>query len=66
MKDFPGSWADYRVFEGGILQVHRRISTPEALAWSERCRELYRDFGVDYMASRSPSWRTGASRSVRQ
>jgi Icc protein len=41
LKDFPGSWAEYRVFEGGILQVHRRLSTPEALDWSERCRELY-------------------------
>ena len=38
VKDFPGTWAEYRVFEGGIIQVHRRISTPEALAWSERCR----------------------------
>jgi Icc protein len=40
-KDFPGSWAEYRIFEGGILQVHRRTSTPEALAWSDRCRALY-------------------------
>ncbi|HEX9258668.1 MAG TPA: metallophosphoesterase [Acidimicrobiales bacterium] len=48
VKDFPGSWAEYRVFEGGVLQVHHRISSPEALAWSERCRHLYRDFGVDY------------------
>jgi Icc protein len=41
-KDFPGSWAEYRVFEGGILQVHRRISAdPAAVAWSERCRSLY-------------------------
>jgi Icc protein len=41
LKDFPGSWAEYRIFEGGALQVHRRLSTPEALDWSERCRELY-------------------------
>jgi Icc protein len=41
VKDFPGSFAEYRVFEGGILQVHRRLSTPEALSWSERCRALY-------------------------
>jgi len=41
VKDFPGSWAEYRVFEGGVLQVHRRLSSPEALAWSERCRALY-------------------------
>ncbi len=40
VKDFPGSWAEYRVFDGGILQVHRRISTPEALAWTDRCREM--------------------------
>ena len=37
MKDFPGSWAEYRVFEGGILQVHRRLSSSAALAWSEKC-----------------------------
>src|SRR5690606_21094452 len=36
VKDFPGSWAEYRVYDGGILQVHHRISTPEALAWSEK------------------------------
>jgi predicted phosphodiesterase len=50
VKDFPGTWAEYRVFDGGILQVHHRISTPAALTWSERCRALYRDFGVDYVA----------------
>jgi 3',5'-cyclic-AMP phosphodiesterase len=50
VKDFPGSWAEYRVYEGGILQVHHRISSPEALAWSERCRMLYRDFGIDYVS----------------
>jgi predicted phosphodiesterase len=41
VKDFPGSWAEYRVFEGGILQVHRRLSSPAALAWSEKCRALF-------------------------
>ena len=50
VKDFPGTWAEYRVYEGGITQVVHRISTPEALAWSERCRHLYQDFGVDYEA----------------
>ena len=48
VKDFPGAWAEYRVFEGGLLQVHHRIGAPEALAWSERCRVLYSDFGLDY------------------
>lgn len=41
VKDFPGAWAEYRVFEGGILQVHRRISTPPALAWTERTRAMF-------------------------
>jgi Icc protein len=41
VKDFPGSWAEYRVYDGGIVQIHRRISTPEALAWSEQTREMY-------------------------
>jgi 3',5'-cyclic AMP phosphodiesterase CpdA len=48
VKDFPGSWAEYRVFEGGILQVHRRISSPDALAWSERTRDMYGGVYFDY------------------
>jgi hypothetical protein len=36
------------VFEGGVVQVNHRISTPDALAWSERCRGLYSEFGLDY------------------
>jgi Icc protein len=40
-KDFPGAWAEYRVFEGGILQVLHRISAPDALAWSERTRAMF-------------------------
>ncbi len=47
-KDFPGTWAEYRVHEGGVMQVVHRISTPDALAWSESCRHLYADFGIDY------------------
>lgn len=42
VKDFPGSWAEYRVHEGGIFQVHHRItSDPAALRWSERCRSMF-------------------------
>jgi predicted phosphodiesterase len=48
VKDFPGTWAEYRVYDGGILQIVHRVSTPAALAWSEQCRTLYSDFGVDY------------------
>ncbi len=48
VKDYPGTWAEYRVFEGGILQVHRRISTPEALAWTEQTRHMYEGAYADY------------------
>ena len=41
VKDFPGSWAEYRVYEGGILQIHRRISTPDALNWTNRTRAMF-------------------------
>jgi predicted phosphodiesterase len=41
VKDYPGTWAEYRVFEGGVLQIHRRISTPDALAWTELTRNMY-------------------------
>jgi 3',5'-cyclic-AMP phosphodiesterase len=41
VKDFPGAWAEYRIYEGGIVQVFRRISAPEALAWSEKTRDMY-------------------------
>jgi len=48
VKDFPGVWARYDVYDGGIVQTVHRISSADALEWSERCRSLYRDFGVDY------------------
>ena len=48
VKDFPGTWAEYRVYEGGITQVVHRISSPEALRWSDRCRHLMADYGIDY------------------
>jgi Icc protein len=50
VKDFPGTWAEYRVHDGGILQVVHRLSAPDALRWSESCRVLYSDFGLDYVA----------------
>ncbi len=48
VKDFPGSWAEYRVFDGGILQIHRRISSPEALEWSDRTRAMFDGAYFDY------------------
>jgi predicted phosphodiesterase len=52
VKDYPGTWAEYRVHERGVLQVHRRISTPEALAWSEQCRDMFAGAYTDYALGR--------------
>lgn len=41
VKDYPGVWAEYRVFEGGVLQVLHRISTDDALRWTERTRAMF-------------------------
>ena len=41
VKDYPGAWAEYEVYEGGIVQLHHRISTPEALDWTERTRAMF-------------------------
>lgn len=41
VKDYPGAWAEYRVFEGGVLQIHRRISAPDALEWTEKTRGMF-------------------------
>jgi predicted phosphodiesterase len=46
-KDYPGAWAEYRIYEGGYTQVMRRVSEPDAFAWSEMARTMiqgiYRD-----------------------
>ncbi|QXC60027.1 metallophosphoesterase [Aquihabitans sp. G128] len=56
VKDYPGAWAEYRVHEGGVVQVEHRISTPEALAWTEQTRHmyagLYRDYAFGTLADR--------------
>lgn len=37
-KDYPGTWAFYDVYETGVVQVVRRVSHPDAMAWTERTR----------------------------
>ncbi len=53
VKDYPGSWAEYRVYEDLVLQVHRRITAPDALAWSERCRGMFAGAYPAYARGRS-------------
>ncbi|MEX2660016.1 MAG: metallophosphoesterase [Acidimicrobiales bacterium] len=52
VKDFPGGWAEYRVYEGGILQVFRRVSSPAALAWTDRTRAMYGGLYAGYAFGR--------------
>lgn len=40
-KDYPGVWAEYRIYEGAVMQVVHRISSPEALAWTDRTRQMF-------------------------
>jgi len=48
VKDYPGAWAEYRVHEGGILQIVHRISTPEALRWTEQTRQMFHGLYAQY------------------
>jgi 3',5'-cyclic AMP phosphodiesterase CpdA len=34
-KDYPGQWAGYSVYEGGIRQAVFRVAEPSAVAWTE-------------------------------
>ena len=48
VKDFPGMWAEYRVFDDGILQINHRISTEAALAWSDKTKDMYNGTYFNY------------------
>ena len=52
VKDYPGAWAEYRVFEGGILQVFHRVAAPAALRWTERTREMFNGLYASYSFGR--------------
>jgi 3',5'-cyclic AMP phosphodiesterase CpdA len=56
VKDYPGAWAEYRVYDGGYVQLTRRIERPDAMAWTEQTRGmfagLYRDYALGELAHR--------------
>ncbi len=37
-KDYPGVWAGYKIYEGGIIQTVRRTSRPDVISWTETTR----------------------------
>lgn len=47
-KDYPGAWAEYRVYEGGYTQVVRRVTDPAAFAWAERTRAMFAGVYTQY------------------
>ena len=56
MKDYPGAWAEYRVYDGGYVQIGRRIAAADAMHWTEQTRRmyagLYRDYALGTLADR--------------
>ncbi len=56
VKDYPGAWAEYRIYEGGYTQMVRRISGVRAMSWTEKTRGmfagLYRDYALGSIAER--------------
>lgn len=56
VKDYPGAWAEYRVYQDGYVQLTRRIDAPAALAWTEKTRAmfagLYRDYALGKLSDR--------------
>ena len=56
VKDYPGAWAQYSVYEGGYVQIVRRTSAPAAMAWTEATRAmfagLYRDYALGAIGDR--------------
>jgi predicted phosphodiesterase len=48
LKEFPGAWCEYQVFDGGILQIVRRVQHEDALAWSEQTRFMFEGGFGDY------------------
>ena len=37
-KDYPGVWAGYKVYESGLVQMVRRTSRQDVIAWTEATR----------------------------
>jgi predicted phosphodiesterase len=59
-KDFPGVWAGYIVYEGGISQVVRQVREPTARAWIDRTGKtlfgLWRFWSPGLRSHRNWSW----------
>jgi 3',5'-cyclic AMP phosphodiesterase CpdA len=52
VKDYPGAWAEYQVYEDGYVQLTRRIRSTPALEWTERTRGMFAGLYRDYALGR--------------
>ena len=52
LKDFPGAWCEYQIYDGGILQIVRRVAHPDALGWTEQTRAMFSGAYGDYAYGR--------------
>ncbi len=56
VKDYPGAWAEYQIYDGGYTQVVRRVDEPAGRRWAERTRGmfagLYRDYALGALGDR--------------
>lgn len=56
VKDYPGVWAEYRIYDGGYAQIVRRIEAPDAMHWTEQTRhmfvDLYHEYAIGTLADR--------------
>lgn len=71
-KDFPGAWAGYAVYEGGVRQVVRRVTAADCISWTEYTRRAVwgawgiwapgtlgdRCFSVTWPSATRSDWRT--------
>jgi predicted phosphodiesterase len=48
VKDYPGAWARYDVYETGYVQTVRRASAAPALDWTERTRHMFGGLYAEY------------------
>jgi hypothetical protein len=47
-KDYPGAWAEYRVYDGGYTQEVHRVTSPAAFDWAEATRGMFLGTYTEY------------------
>ena len=48
VKEYPGVWAEYRVYERGYQQIVQRVTERSALDWAAKTRHMFHGIYRDY------------------